>query len=83
MNTDIELIKKILNAATPGPWKSYIEGRDHTSGSSFIMTGDDDYDIDFTKIRNDDQDFIAFSRNILPELILEIESLRERLKKYE
>ena len=22
--------------ATPGPWKSYIEGRDHTSGDSFI-----------------------------------------------
>jgi len=31
-------------AATPGPWKSYVEGRDHFSGSSFIQTkGEDIY----------------------------------------
>jgi hypothetical protein len=32
-------IQKRFNEATLGPWKSYVEGRDHTSGSSFIMTG--------------------------------------------
>jgi len=39
--SDDELGKMLAraDAATPGPWKSYVEGRDHTSGSSFIMTG--------------------------------------------
>ena len=83
MNKDIEEVKRIINKATKGPWKSYIEGRDHTSGSSFIKTGDGDYDINFIKIRHEDQDFIALSRNIIPELIMEIEELRAKLKKHE
>jgi len=24
------------------PWRSYVEGRDHSSGSDFIMTGEGD-----------------------------------------
>lgn len=27
-----------LKAATPGPWESFVESREHTSGSSFIRT---------------------------------------------
>jgi hypothetical protein len=44
--TDEELDQIQLRAdqATKGPWKSYIEGRDEMSGSSFIMTeGEDIY----------------------------------------
>jgi hypothetical protein len=29
------------DSTTVGPWKSYVEGRDHTAGSDFIMTGTD------------------------------------------
>lgn len=45
--TDEELqhMHKRCAAATPGPWKSYIEGRDHTSGSSFIMTAGEDIEL--------------------------------------
>ncbi|WP_306144551.1 hypothetical protein [Roseibium sp. MMSF_3412] len=32
-------IKQRCDAATPGTWVSYIEGRDHSAGSNFIMTG--------------------------------------------
>ena len=29
---ELDAIEVRCNAATPGPWKSYIEGRDHESG---------------------------------------------------
>lgn len=32
-------IEDRCSRATPGPWKSYVEGRDHSSGDNFIMTG--------------------------------------------
>ncbi|UTX50783.1 hypothetical protein [Chryseobacterium sp. MA9] len=68
--TDLELknIMEICNKATQSPWKSYIEGRDFNSGSSFIMTGEEenrDYDIEFISIRPEDQDFIAMARNMI------------------
>jgi hypothetical protein len=37
---ELAMIRARCDAATPGPWRSYIEGRDHTSGSDFIMTGE-------------------------------------------
>ena len=72
-------LKKILNQVTKGPWTSIVEGRDQVSGSSFIMTGNEEnrgYDIEFINIKESDQDFMALSRNISPELIDEIERLR-------
>jgi hypothetical protein len=50
-----------------------IEGRDHPSGSSFIMTqGEDIY---LTGASFADQDFIAGSRQDIPRLLDEIERL--------
>lgn len=64
--------------ATPSPWTSYVEGRDHTSGSSFIMTdGDDVY---LTGASDEDQDFIASARQDVPALITEIRRLQELLQ---
>jgi hypothetical protein len=68
-------------AATPGPWKSYIEGRDHTSGSSFIMT--DGTDIELTGATEADYDFIAHTRQDLPRLLAEVHRLRQRLAELE
>lgn len=34
---ELAAIRARCAAATPGPWRSYVEGRDHTSGSSFIL----------------------------------------------
>ncbi len=64
--------------ATPGPWKSYIEGRDHSSGDSFIMTGGDD--IYLTGAFADDQDFIANARQDLPTLIAEVRRPQDLLR---
>jgi hypothetical protein len=60
--------------ATPGPWKSYIEGRDHTSGDSFIQT--DGEDIYLTGATLADQDFTAGARQDIPNLLAEIRRLK-------
>lgn len=73
----IDEINKIIERskkATKGPWVSYIEGRDHTSGCSFIKTAG--ADIELTGATNEDQDFIAASRQDIPNLIDEILRLR-------
>jgi hypothetical protein len=59
-------------AATPGPWTSFIEGRDHQSGSNFIMTGEvgnRGEDIESTGATEADQDFIAAAREDIPRLL--------------
>ena len=59
--------------ATAGPWTSFVEGRDHTSGSSFIRTAGDDIEMSGATI--DDQDFIAHAREDIPALIAEVRRL--------
>jgi hypothetical protein len=70
-------------ATSPGPWRSFVEGRDHLSGSSFIMTGAGDQrgnDIELTGATVADQDFIAAARQDVPRLIAEIRILRQLLE---
>lgn len=66
-----------------------VEGRDHLSGDSFIMTGTEDHrepDLYLTwdpvihdDQRRADQDFIAHARHDLPDMAAEIHRLRELL----
>jgi hypothetical protein len=63
--------------ATPGPWKSYVEGREEMSGSDFIMTGAED--IYLTGATTADHDFIAHARQDMPRLISEIDRLGKLL----
>lgn len=82
--TDFELdeIEARCNSASPGPWQSYIEGRDHESGCSFIMTGTSESrgpDIELSGATAADQDFIASSRQDVPNLVREIRWLRALL----
>jgi hypothetical protein len=80
--TELRDIEKRVEAASPGPWKSFVEGRDHTSGSSFIMTGEGNHrgeDIELTGATIADQDFIAAARQDVPRLIAEIRTLRRFL----
>lgn len=76
----IEEIRKRSQASRPGPWKSNIEGRDHYSGSNFIMVPGDSSEmttLEFSgKVTEADQDFIAHAREDIPALIAEIERLR-------
>jgi hypothetical protein len=72
-------IEERCNQAQSGPWKSYIEGRDHESGSSFIMVGEGDNrkeDIELSGATDADQDFIAHARQDIPLLMEEIKRLR-------
>ena len=69
-----EIINRCKNA-TPGPWVSFVEGRDHESGSSFIQTPEGDIELPGTSIA--DQDFIAHSRTDVPKLIEEIRRLQQ------
>ena len=71
-------------AATPGPWTSWVEGRDHESGSSFIMTGSGSSrgdDIELSGATIADQDFIAHARQDIPRLVAEVKRLRNQLGK--
>lgn len=70
----LDEIKRRCLQATPGPWKSYIEVRENISGSDFIMTGGED--IYLTGATIADQDFIANARQDIPDLLNEIERLK-------
>jgi len=63
-------------------WRSYVEGRDHTSGSSFIKTGGTsrDEDIELSGATPADQEFVAHAREDVPLLLAEIEHLRRQLR---
>lgn len=79
-NEELEVILSRCNEASKGIWKSYIEGRDHQSGSSFIMVGkgkDRGEDIYLYGATTQDQDFIAHAKQDIPELIREIKRLKE------
>lgn len=80
IETELQEIEKRCNNATKGPWKSMIEGRDHTSGDSFIMTGGEDIYINNPLLDNN-QDFIANAKQDIPKLISEIRRLKRELKK--
>jgi hypothetical protein len=71
---DMDAIRQRCIMATLGPWKSYVEGRDHDSGSSFIMTSGEDIELIGASVA--DQDFIAHARQDVPQLLAEIQRLK-------
>jgi hypothetical protein len=77
----LEEVRQRCEAATPGPWVSYVEGRDHLGGDSVIVRGTDGTDegLYLTHATVADQDFIAHARQDIPTLLDEIERLRELL----
>jgi hypothetical protein len=64
-----------LKLAAAGPWTSFVEGRDHTSGSSFIRTATTD--IELSGATAFDQDFIAHARYDVQMLLAEVHRLRK------
>ncbi|MBO0924403.1 hypothetical protein J1G44_07890 [Cellulomonas sp. zg-ZUI199] len=79
-------IEARAGAATRGPWRSFVEGRDHLAGDSFVMTGtekDRGPDIYLTwdplvseEQRLADQDFIAHARQDVTALAMDLRELR-------
>ncbi len=74
----LDELKRLLASTTPGPWTSFVEGRDHESGSSFIRTGGDDLEVSGATAA--DQDFIARAHQDIPLLVAEIERLEALLE---
>lgn len=76
-------IQARVDAASAGPWKAFIEDRDHTSGSSFIMVGQGSsrgQDIELSGATTGDYDFIAHARQDVPALIEEVRRLNALMK---
>lgn len=67
-----------INAASPGPWKAMLEGRDHMSGSSCITMPTGGIDIDGAS--DADIEFIANAREDVPYLVSEIKRLAALLQ---
>ncbi|MGW2964478.1 hypothetical protein ACWDGI_39320 [Streptomyces sp. NPDC001220] len=71
---ELDAIERRSEAASPGPWQSFIEGRDHLGGDNFIRVGglDDNEDDMYvsratpgqglTPVGDHDLDFIAHAR---------------------
>ena len=80
---DLDRIERRCNAATKGPWESFVEGRDFLGGSDFIRTGGldaDSPDIELIGATVEDQDFIAHARQDVPQLLEEVRRLKRILK---
>ncbi|TJZ66845.1 hypothetical protein FAZ21_16815 [Chitiniphilus eburneus] len=78
----LDEVERRCNAAAPMPWVSYVEGRDHQSGSNFIMIGEGENrreDIELIGASVADQDFIAKARQDIPQLIEAIRFLKKSI----
>jgi hypothetical protein len=84
--TALNEIRGRADAASPGPWKAFVEGRDHQSGSSFIMVGSAGTrgsDMELTGATPSDYDFIAHARQDVPLLVDEVRRLRALLDRHD
>jgi len=83
-DADLDRIARLIEAATAGPWYSYIVGRDPDAGSNRIELGWCNELGSFKSMEAigataADQDFIASARQDLPRLLLEVRTLRAKL----
>lgn len=78
-DADLVRIEDLCAKTTPGPWRSSVEGRDHTSGSNVIFTANQD--IEPVGASTEDQDFIASARQDIPLLLATVRALACELKK--
>lgn len=79
----LQEIRARADAASPAPWKPQVEGRDHESGSSFVMVGEGAgrrEDIELSGAGPADYDFIAHARNDIPLLLEEVARLQVLLR---
>jgi len=82
---ELDRMERMVEAATSGPWYSYVAGRDPEVESSFIELGACNELGTFQCIELKggtvaDQDFIASARQDLPRLLMEVRMLRARLE---
>jgi hypothetical protein len=87
-DAELAAIEARVQAASPGPWRSWIEGRDHYGGDDVVSTASGEFYFYVRTYLEDrpieenrrqstaDQDFIAHARDDLPRLIAEVRRLR-------
>jgi hypothetical protein len=85
-SAELEAMQARCAAASPGPWRAFVEGGDHHGGDDFIQVSMDDAEPDMYVSRawsggmrpasSQDLDFIAAARQDLPALIDEVRRLR-------
>lgn len=78
---ELQQIESRVNFAQKGIWKFYLEGRDHSNGSNFIMTGigtQRGNDLEIIGATEMDYDFIANAKQDIPNLIAEIRRLKNQ-----
>jgi hypothetical protein len=81
---ELERIGRLVEAASAGPWVSYVMGRESDAVSTCIELGTCNelgtFDcIELIGGTTADQDFIAAARQCLPRLLLEVRVLKARL----
>jgi hypothetical protein len=83
----LNALEQLCVDASPAPWKCMAEGRDHTSGDSFIQVGQGETRADDVYMSRDtgpasiaDLDLIAELRTALPKLVAEVRYWRSLRK---
>lgn len=83
---ELDQIENRIEAASSGPWFSYVVGRDEAASSNCIELGSCNElgSCDLIELVGGtiaDQDFIASARQDLPRLLREVRILRARLQR--
>jgi hypothetical protein len=84
---ELDAMERRSTLASPRPWQSFVEGRDHLGGDNFIRIGGlDDGEPDMYVSRATDRglapaghhdlDFIAHARQDIARLLAEVRRLR-------
>jgi hypothetical protein len=81
---ELDRIERLAQAATVGPWLSYVVGRDAGAGWNRVELGvcnelGSFKSIEFNGATIADQDFIASARQDVPRLVHEVRALRALL----
>jgi hypothetical protein len=84
----LDRLIRLSDSGDPPPWTSFVEGRDHMAGDTFIMIGPEGDRREDLYLSRDSgpadaatHDLIAGARNALPGLVHEIRRLRTELAK--
>lgn len=84
MTIDIDQAERLANAATPGPWTVAPNGGGIYGPCPIVVAvtvGDDPEPVVFAT--NDDLDFIAAARTLVPALIAEVRRLTKERDAYD
>lgn len=88
--TDIESLRALHEAATPGPWREgfgkeiIARNGPHPPEILSASTGDDeDWDVAYLDIKDADLALLIAMRNALPDLLNELDRLRGQVQRVE